>query len=84
MWFLFGEVSSSSGCLDGLRYFIVALTEPSISLFMLWVYFCKSNVSLRFRSYNVYKAFLHLPTTGIFYTDTLRLPIPGLVQFQVT
>ena len=27
MWFLFGEVSSSSGCFgwDGLRYFIVAL-----------------------------------------------------------
>ena len=31
MWFLFGKVSSSSGCLawDGLRYLIVALTEPS-------------------------------------------------------
>ena len=28
-----GEVSSSSGCLDGLRYFIVALPEPSILLF---------------------------------------------------
>ena len=24
MWFLFGEVSSSSGAWDGLRYFIVA------------------------------------------------------------
>ena len=30
MWFLFGEVSSSSGYLGGLRYFIVALPEPSI------------------------------------------------------
>ena len=25
MWFLFGEVSSSSGAWDGLRYYIVAL-----------------------------------------------------------
>ena len=33
MWFLFGEVSSSSGCWDGLRYFIVALPEPSINNF---------------------------------------------------
>ena len=40
VWFLFGEVFSSSGCLahplgawDGLRYFIVALSEPSINHF---------------------------------------------------
>ena len=29
MWFLFGEVFSSSGFLGGLRYFIVTLHEPS-------------------------------------------------------
>ena len=33
MWFLFGEVFSSSGCMDGLRYSIVALPEPSINYF---------------------------------------------------
>ena len=32
MWFLFEEVSSSMDALDGLRYFIVALLEPSIQL----------------------------------------------------
>ena len=32
MWFLFGEVSSSSGSWDGLRYFIVSHSEPSIQL----------------------------------------------------
>ena len=32
MWFLFEEVSSSFWAWDGLRYFIVALPEPSISL----------------------------------------------------
>ena len=30
MWFLFGEFSSSSGCLGRLRYFIVAIPGPSI------------------------------------------------------
>ena len=30
MWFLLGEVSSFSGALDGLYYFIVALPEPSL------------------------------------------------------
>ena len=30
MWFLFGEASSSSGCLGWATYFIVALPEPSI------------------------------------------------------
>ena len=30
MWFLFGEVSSSSGCLGWATLFIVALPEPSI------------------------------------------------------
>ena len=30
MWFLFGEVSSSSWCLDGLRFFIVELPGTSI------------------------------------------------------
>ena len=29
MWFLFGEVSSSSGYLGWVRYFIVAHPEPS-------------------------------------------------------
>ena len=33
MWFLFGEVSSSSGALDGLRYFIVALPESPYNNF---------------------------------------------------
>ena len=31
MWFLFGEVSLPLGAWDGLRYFIVALPEPSIN-----------------------------------------------------
>ena len=32
MWFLFGEVSSSSGCLVwATRFFFVALPEPSIN-----------------------------------------------------
>ena len=37
MWFLFGEVSSRLplGAWDGLRYFIVALTVPSILLFCI-------------------------------------------------
>ena len=30
MWFLFGEVYLPLGAWDGLRYFIVALPEPSI------------------------------------------------------
>ena len=33
MWFLFGEVFSSSGSWDGLRYIIVALPVPSIYFF---------------------------------------------------
>ena len=35
MWFLFEEVSSSSGCLGWATLFIVALPEHSISLFRL-------------------------------------------------
>ena len=34
-WFLLGEVSSSSGCLGGLSYFIVALPEHSIIILYL-------------------------------------------------
>ena len=30
MWFLFGEVPLPLGAWDGLRYFIMALPEPSI------------------------------------------------------
>ena len=30
IWFLFGEVSSSSGCLGWATFFIVALPEPSL------------------------------------------------------
>ena len=35
MWFLFGEVPLPLGAWDGLRYFIVALPEPSIYLFLI-------------------------------------------------
>ena len=47
MWFLFGEVSSSSGCLDGLRYFIVALPEPSIYLSTGIVYLTFGNLYMK-------------------------------------
>ena len=36
MWFLFGEVSLPLGAWDGLLYFIVALTEHSIQLLIIF------------------------------------------------
>ena len=39
MWFLFGEVSSSSGCLGWATFFIVALPDPSINYFANYIKF---------------------------------------------